>query len=562
MKLLFSLIQEMSVFLVVAYMYCKSPAFTPLTRGALRRRDKLYLYVFFSAISILGTYLGLPIRDAIANTRAIGPVLAGIIGGPVLGTAVGFTGGLHRYFYGGFTAFSCGLSTTLEGTIGGLVHLYFVRGNRSDRVFSPKVAFLTTFFAEMVQMAVILLFSRPFAEALDLVKVIALPMILASSSGTALFMSIIRDQKNMYDEVGAIISTKAFKVAERTLAILAKGFGRETAPEMARIIHEETGVGAVAITDTEKVLAFVGCGSDHHLPETPIVSEMTVRAIRDNEVIFADGVRERYACAVSGDCPLNSALVVPLHVDNAVIGTIKLYEPKDRLFLNMNKTLGEGITRLLSNQLLRARYEEQKDLLVISELKLLQAQINPHFLFNTLNTIIAIIRKDAGRARELLIHLSNFFRTNLKRSGDVSTLAEELDHVSSYLEIEKARFEDRLTVAVDIDPSLLQLRMPAFTLQPLVENAVKHGISGMLGPGIARISARREDGFALIRIEDNAGTYSVKEANDGLGIRIVDRRIKNMLGDDFGVEVACVPDEVTRVSVRIPLEEVSARCAP
>ena len=98
-----------------------------------------------------------------------------------------------------------------------------------------------------------------------------------------------------------------------------------------------------------------------------------------------------------------------------MIGTINLYEPRNKKFLNMNKTLGEGIASLLSNQLLLARYQEQKNLLMQTELKLLQAQINPHFLFNTLNTIISITRNDAVRARGLLIHLSNFFRKNLKR---------------------------------------------------------------------------------------------------------------------------------------------------
>ena len=116
--------------------------------------------------------------------------------------------------------------------------------------------------------------------------------------------------------------------------------------------------------------------------------------------------------------------MVPLHIDDDVIGTIQLFEPKNRRFLHMNKTIGEGITRLLSNQLLMSSYEMQKNLLVQSELKLLQAQVNPHFLFNSLNTIIAVLRIDAARCKDLLIHLSNFFRKNLKRGNDLSTLAE------------------------------------------------------------------------------------------------------------------------------------------
>ncbi len=542
----------MAVFLVIAYLFSKTPWFKPLTTESLRFRDKLYIYFFFSTISILGTYLGFPIHDAIANTRAIGPVLAGLVFGPVLGTATGLTGGLHRYFLGGFTAFSCGLSTTVEGTIGGLVHVYLVRKNKSRMIFDPKVAFVTTFFAEIVQMIIILLASRPLTDAVALVKVIAIPMILTSATGAALFLSIIRDQKNIYDRVAAVSSARAFKIAERTLNILSRGISRETAGDLAKIIREETGVGAVAITDKENVLAFEGEGSDHHIPGDPIASPLTKEAISENKVIFVDGVQDPYECPISDRCPLNSVLVVPLQIDQDVIGTIKLYEPKNRFFLNINKSLGEGIANLLSNQLLLARYEDQKNLLMTAELKLIQAQVNPHFLFNSLNTIISVIRSDSAKARDLLVNLANFFRKNLKRGGELTTLEDELDHVNSYLTIEKARFDDRLTVEMDIDPSLLKLQIPTFTLQPLIENAIKHGISNMLGPGKAKISAYRKGDSAVIEVEDNAGTYSQKKTADGLGINIVDKRIKNIFGRRYGTAVSCIPNEVTRVTVEVP----------
>ena len=112
-----------------------------------------------------------------------------------------------------------------------------------------------------------------------------------------------------------------------------RGFNRESAEDLAKVIHEEAAVGAVAITDTEKVLAFVGYGSDHHLPGEPIASALTREAIEENRVVFVDGVRASYACPLSKDCPLHSVLVVPLEVDGRVIGTIKLYErASQRLF--------------------------------------------------------------------------------------------------------------------------------------------------------------------------------------------------------------------------------------
>lgn len=554
MDLLIHLIKAVSVFLGIAYLFCKLPWSKPLTTAFPLAREKVFLYLFFSAISIMGTCLGSHVHDAIANARAVGAVLAGMIGGPLLGTAVGFTSGLHRFLQGGFSAFSCGLSTTIEGTMAGMVHLYLIRRNRSESIFDPRVVFAVAFVGELIHMGLTLVFSRPYAEALALVKVVAMPMTVSCSIGAALFVSIIRDQKNIYDRIGAVSSGKAFQIARRSLDILNRGMNPHTATDLAKIIHEETGVGAVAITDREKVLAFTGCGSDHHLAGSPIASPLTRTAIQENKVIFIDGVNERYACPLLESCPLNSVLVVPLQIDDEVIGTIKLYEPRNTRFLKINKSLGEGITNLLSNQLLISRYQKQKNLLLRAELKLLQAQVNPHFLFNSLNTVISILRNDAARARDLLIHLSMFLRNNLKRMSDVSTLEEELDQVRSYLEIEKARFEERLTVEMNIDRDLLKQKLPTFTLQPLVENAIKHGISSMLEGGTVRISAYPSDGSAVIEIEDNAGAFREKNGNGGLGIKIVNRRIKALFGGDFGTRLSCVPNESTRVTIRIPLE--------
>jgi two-component system LytT family sensor kinase len=554
-QLTFSLLQQLSVFLVIAYLFSKSPAFRPLTEKNLQPKNKLLLYVIFTGFSILGTYFELPVPGAIANTGAIGAVLAGLIGGPLLGSAVGLSAALHLFLQTDFSAGAYVISTGVAGLLGGLANSYLLRKNKPNQVFSPVAALLMTFAAEVMQMLIILLLKRPFAEALALVEIIALPMIFANSIGAALFMSMMRDQKSMFDKVGAIFSAKAFNIADRSLGILSKGFNTDTARQLAEIIYEETGVGAVSISDGKKILAYIGLGDDHHLTGLDIVSPQTQEAIRDNKVIFADGVNEVFNCALSDNCPLGSALIVPLRVENEVVGTIKLYEPKHKLFLNLNKTLGEGIANLLGEQLLRDRYRTQKNLLVKSELKLIQAQINPHFLFNALNTIVAVVRQDADRARSLLLHLSNFFRKNLKRSGDLSALEEELDHVNSYLVIEKARFGERLEVIEEIDPELLKIKVPIFTLQPIVENAVKHGIAELLDGGRIKISATRDGNRAIISVEDNAGSFSDKLHSDGLGMNIVDKRIKNLYGRQYGLKTECVPDQVTRVSLLVPFEE-------
>jgi two-component system, LytTR family, sensor kinase len=553
LTLVLHFVEALAVFLVVFYLYCRSPAFRPLRSEWPRPRGNLRLYLVFSGITILGNYLGIPVLsgEAIANTRAVGATLAGLLGGPVLGLLVGATAGVHRVTaLGGIAALAGAVATTSEGLLGGLVHVALRRS--PERLMTRRVALATTLVGEILHMGIVLLLARPFDQAVEIVKLISVPMILVNPIGAALFMTVLLERQRELDGVASASSARALKIAERTLGPMSRGFGGEVAAELAGIIREETGVGAVAVTDTERVIAWAGMGADHHQPGSPISSPYTRQSISTSAVIFADGVHEAYDCRLSATCPLHSVVIVPLVVDGAVLGTVQLFEPQSRRFLGMNRTLGEGVGALLSSQLLITRYQEQKNLLVMSELKLLQAQVNPHFLFNALNTIGAITRSDSGRARELLLHLSQLFRKNLKRSADVSTLREELDHVGAYLEIEKARFEDRLLVHVDVDPELLELVVPTFTLQPLVENAVKHGLADALGTGTVRIRARRDGAQAVIDVEDDGGTYANPAASGGLGMRIVDTRVKALMGADAGLTVTCVPHELTRVTVRLP----------
>lgn len=552
MQLVLSLLQQMSVSLVIAYLFSKSPLLRPLANYSVRLPHKVLIYVIFSSFCILGTYVGLDIDDAIANTRAVGAVLGGLLGGPLVGFLVGLTGGLHRYTLGGFTDLACAISTTCEGLLGGLVHWRLMRAGRVNDLFAPRVAFFTTFVAEIMQMVIILLVATPFDKSLLLVRTIATPMILANSCGAALFISMIRDQQRMYEKFSRVFSAKALTIANRTVGIMSQGFTPEASGKIAHIVQEETGVGAVAITDTDKILAFIGTGEDHHKPGTPITSAITLQAIAQNKVLFADGNSQPYRCSISPQCQLGSVLVIPLQGDEGVIGTIKLYEPKKRLFLKINHTLGEGIANLLSQQLLAGRLEQQQRLLVQSELKLVQAQINPHFLFNTLNTISAITRRDPGRARELLLHLSRFFRNNLKRQSGLTTLREEQEHCLSYLEIEQARFGERLTVINEIPPHLAEVQLPSFTLQPLIENAIKHGICSLLGEGRLRLFARETPEAITLCVEDNAGAWQPSGQGDGLGMSLVDKRLKSAFGERYGIDVQWEPEQWTRVSLTLP----------
>ncbi|NOI78141.1 sensor histidine kinase [Vibrio coralliilyticus] len=553
MDLILSLLQQMCVYLVLAYMLSKTPIFLPLLSISNRLTHKLSVYVLFSLFCVMGTYFGLQINDAIANTRAIGAVMGGLFGGPVVGFFVGLTGGLHRYSLGGFTDLACAISTTAEGLIGGLLHTYLLRRGKGAQLFNPSVVFAVTLVAEIAQMAIILIVAKPFDQAYSLVSAIAAPMIIANSVGAALFMSILQDRKTIFEEYSATFSRRALNIAERSVGILASGFNTKNAEKIARIVYEETNVGAVSITDNEKILAFVGIGDDHHEPETPISSQSTLDAISRNDIIYLDGKDKPYQCSISKSCKLGSALIIPLHSGDKVIGTIKLYEPKRKLFSTINMSMAEGIAQLLSSQILFGDYQQKRTLLSQAEIKLLHAQVNPHFLFNALNTISAVIRRDPPKARELIQHLSHFFRSNLKQDVETVTLKEELAHVNAYLTIEKARFTDRLEVDIDIDSALLERKLPTFTLQPLVENAIKHGISNLLEGGKIRIySQKLAQGYQLC-VEDNAGSYTPPAGNhQGLGMQIVDKRLTNKFGQTASLNIDVTPHQLTRMSFLIP----------
>jgi two-component system LytT family sensor kinase len=550
-----ALLQQTCVYLVIAFLMSRTPLFIPLMHVTIRFPHKVACYLVFSLFCVLGTYFGLKVDDSIANTRAIGAGLSGILGGPWVGIAVGLTGGLHRYSMGGMSAFACAISTVISGLLGGMVHRYMIESGRIDQLFEPLRVAIVSLCSEIIHMAVILLLAKPFDAAAKLVEDIAIPMLIANTLGAALFMRILLDRREMFEKQSGVFSSMALKIASRSVGVLRSGFNQENTMQVARIIYEETGVGAVAISDREKLLAFIGVGDDHHLPGMPITSSQTLQAVANNEILYADGNEQVYQCSIRADCKLGASLVIPLHdEEEKVIGAINLYEPRTKLFSTINRALGEGIARLLSTQILAGRYEQQKQLLTQSEIKLLQAQVNPHFLFNALNTLSAVIRVDPVKARHLVQNLSTFFRKNLKRSSEEASLSDEIEHVNAYLQIELARFSPHLSVDIDMPEDLRGARLPAFTLQPIVENAIKHGTSQLMCDGLIRIDAVRDRDDLVISIEDNAGLYEKSPGGDGMGMSLVDRRIKNRYGDSYGIEIVCERDRYTRVNLRVPLE--------
>jgi two-component system, LytTR family, sensor kinase len=188
-----------------------------------------------------------------------------------------------------------------------------------------------------------------------------------------------------------------------------------------------------------------------------------------------------------------------------------------------------------------------------ARLAALQAQMNPHFLFNALNTIASLVRTDARAAEATTENLAAILRRTLDRSrSTLSTVEDEADYLRAYLGIEQARFGERLSVEWEIDPAALPVRIPPMTLQPLAENALRHGIGGRLEGGRIRIAARRVDGVLRLEVEDDGAGF-VRGAREGTGLGNLRARLATLYGDRASLDVQPLP-RGTLATVQLPAE--------
>ncbi|ODA38956.1 sensor histidine kinase [Desulfosporosinus sp. BG] len=555
-RLLQDLALNIGLIVTVAYLMTRTRFFRRMLRSKANTQEKVFLVLLFGFIGIAGTYTGVNIKGALANSRVIGVAVGGLLGGPFVGLCAGVLAGVHRTLLGGFTAGACGIATIVEGSIAGYM----------GRKFSGDLTWKRSLFVgmgiEVIQMLIILLIARPYYAAWDLVKDIGLPMIIMNGVGISIFVSVIHNSLEEEERIGAVQAQKALYIANLTLPILRLGLNKDTARSVAQIIHEQTDVAAVALTDREQILAHVGKGFDHHEEGHAIQTLATHQALDSGELKLA-ATRAEIGCA-EPNCPLFSALVVPLHIQHSVVGTLKIYREQARGISPVDWEFGAGLGMLFSTQLELATLETRACLVRRSELKALQAQVNPHFLFNALNTVVSFCRTDPEKARHLLLQLGDFFRKNLKSGEKFVTLREECEHIRAYLAIEQARFSDRLCVREEITDDALNWRLPGLTLQPLVENAIKHGIYPMSTLGEILISAFVEEEILVVRIWDNGvgipaeklalihAGVEVSTSGLGIGLQNVAQRLQILYGKRADFVIKSKAGAGTEVTLKLP----------
>ena len=468
------------------------------------KKDYLIVCTVFSLFAILANYAGLNVEGSLVNARTITIVSGGIIFGPVVGIVSGVISGVHRYLIdiGGITSIPCLISSIIAGIISGYIN------RKIQQNYRWIAGIIAGIFSETITMILILLLSKPLSLGIDIVSKIALPMILGQLS-VGFIVQLIQSLEDDKEKIAATQAKLALDIANKTLPYF-RNINNDSLNKICTIIRDDIKADAVSITDTKNILAYIGVGKEYYNIGHEIITEVTKEAINSDKIIIRNnGLQDK-------SLMLKSAIIIPLKVKNEVIGALKIYYKTSHKITYSLQALAIGLSQIISTLMEVSKVEQMKTMANKAELKALQRQINPHFLFNALNAITSFIRIDPNKARELIINLASYLRYNLELDSEFIDIKKELQQVKDYIEIEKARFGNKINIVYEIDD--VDIEIPSLTIQPLVENAIIHGILKDKGAGTIKIILKDKGEKVKISIIDS-------------GIGISDEAIQNVYKD-------------------------------
>lgn len=524
--------------------------------------EKLVLGMIFGAFCVISDYIGIQVTGALPNARVIGVLSAGFLGGPVSGIVTTVIACIHRYviFPERISTIACVLSAMIHGVIGCVVG-YRKKGNRQ---YSNGFLLGITFLSELIHVAMILLLTKPFAEALNIVEVVIVPMVIINSVGMVIFFNVFKSIFNTEDLKVASKVSLAMRTAERCAPYLARvNKGRENIQKIIDIIMEEYHCQGVALIQG---MDFLGCSSafrsivltENNYPRL-LSATQTYKTTRISKIpLPEDGFYPLYQNHVVISAPI-------IGDDNQVTALVMLVK-KNAYSYRADIEFVTGLANYFATQIRLVAMEEQKEALRKAEITTLQSQINPHFLFNSLNTISCFCREKPEKARELLLALSSYFRNTLEDIDYMVTLDTELEHVKAYTMLEEARFEDRLSVKICAGAGDLTCCVPNLILQPIVENAIHHGaMKRERGVGKVTVQVKREEKSTRIDVIDNGPgmDYRIirslyggeKVEHTGIGLMNVQKRLVSIYGKGYGLQIVS-GETGTNVRMNIPHQEV------
>ena len=407
-------------------------------------------------------------------------------------------------------------------------------------------------------------------------------LVAAVISGAGLAVCIVLTGSALLipDNLRSQATERTLRLASSTLNHMRGGLTEENCRAVCQLLLPETHAVAIAMTDTVRVLAYVGelaatfpPGSPNTDPTKEVIESGRMQTFLSRDVdgtyVEHDLPDERASRGFGrkrGVDGFPAGIIVPLIVADRPVGTVKLYYRHAHQIDRTQLRIARGLAELLSTQLSAYELDRQAELTARAEVKALQAQINPHFLFNTLNTIASFTRTDPTKARDLLREFSVFYRRTLEGAESNIPLIRELEQVRRYLKIERARFgDDRIVESEYVERGLEEVPVPSFLIQPIVENAVRHAMRDE-GPLHIDIHVGSDGGDVLIAVLDDGlgmdedvaerllhgdGKTTAGGKGTGIALRNVAERVERYYGVGSGIEIMSKPGEGTSVTLRL-----------
>ena len=415
---------------------------------------------------------------------------------------------------------------------------------------------------ETLTMILVVVWAPTTELGLDIVSKIGIPMILGSVC-IGFIVLLVQSVEGEKEASAARQAKLALDIANKTLPLF-RHVNSESLRQVCDIIRRDINADAVAITTTDRVLAYVGFGESNYHDSDNDISPTTRQAIESGKIIIKNN-DEAYRTP-----EIHSMLVIPLREKGVVTGTLKIYYCHAHRITSSLQEMAVGLSQIISTQLEVSRAEQLREMANKAELRALQSKINPHFLFNALNAISSSIRMNPDTARQLIFNLSRYLRYNIELKDDEQIdIKRELYQIKDYIAIEQARFGDKLTVIYDIDDEVSCV-IPSLLIQPLVENAIVHGIQPCKGKGVVTLGINECGNRVRISVRDTgngidpavvARVEADEMPGNKIGLLNVHHRVKLLYGEGLhirrmnpGTEIAFyVPNKLASQTTPVSL---------
>lgn len=554
--MVYSLIVNIAVLVIIANILSHVPVFQrSIQREHRSLRESFFLSIVFLAIIILSTLMEIKTSSYSLNTRMIGTMAAGLLGGPITGFFASMLGGAFVLFYTTPTSLarSMAFSTVCCGLLGAGFYPYFQRGR-----WKYMDMVLLGVFAEVFEVFALLRLTVSLKVAVNAIIDIAAPMIVINAVGLVLFIANFNYVFLRQDAETSTQLRRFSEGAEKLVPLFDEGLDNtEKLREFASAMIRTFGYSGVMITDRNKIKVWEHLSSGFPDEFTDALPRIAVDCMVSGSLyrmyepygdntVWRKVLQENYSAAI------------PLTVLDETQGSLVIWVKRKWYQNTIDMEFLRILEMMIGFRLSARELKLQQQLRNQAEFKAMQFQVNPHFLFNALNTISFVCREDAEKARMLMRVLASFFRYNLNTDTYFLPISREMEHVQDYLQIESCRFEEKLQVEIALNHTK-DIDVPVLILQPIVENAVRYGI-GEDGIRYVGIQSRDNAEGMEISVEDHGNGFPedvllrIQENRDPgnhIGLDNVNHRLISIYGQDYGIRIESSTGG-SRVTLRFP----------